>query len=693
MAAVEIDEVAVLRAAPDPVIVVDTNVILQYVNPAGHELFGYEPDEWIGRCLLDIIHPDDVASVISSTGTVQGKPVGTPVEARVRTSDGTWKWVEFIGRDALDVAGVHGLVVVPRDVTQRRMWEVASSDTVRFQQVVHHAPSITLLLDGHGRVSSVNAAFTRLLGHDPSMVIGRSLASFCAEGSEIAFQHTLERAISSGRPVTCEVPMRTVDPTAPARPIRFEIVNLLDDPVVEGLIVAAHDISDLHSARRNLEHLARHDALTGLANRSVVLERLEELVAIQRPAAVVFIDLDRFKPVNDLLGHESGDELLRIVGDRLRSIVRPDDLVARVGGDEFVVVAAGISERSTGQALCERIDAVLAMPYLLSEGPVRVTASVGHALLDDDSTVTGLLADADMAMYEAKAARRGEPVREAAHRHRNANQRRRLADDLGVALQRGEVKAYLQPIVRLATGETVGMEALARWQHPDLGMLSPMAFLDLAEDAGLDLLLGDVVLRSACETFASVDPTIGLGVNLSVGQLADRNLCDRVALILSEHSMTPEQLVIEITEHATLTRRAGGGRVSPEHTIDELRRMGARLCLDDFGTGYSSLTHIRRYPLSLIKIDRSFVAGVCDHAEDRAVIAAVLGMAAALGMEVVAEGVENHEQLRVLSEMGCDLVQGFLVTHPLAPEEVAGWLAEYGADWRRPRTTSPVPGA
>jgi EAL domain-containing protein (putative c-di-GMP-specific phosphodiesterase class I) len=187
---------------------------------------------------------------------------------------------------------------------------------------------------------------------------------------------------------------------------------------------------------------------------------------------------------------------------------------------------------------------------------------------------------------------------------------------------------------------------------------------------------------------ASLDPSLTLGLNLSVGQLADRGLCERLQLILGDFALTPERVVVEITEHATLTRRAGAGRVSPEHTIDELRRMGTKLCLDDFGTGYSSLTHIRRYPLSLIKIDRSFVTGVCDHAEDRAVIAAVLGMAAALGMEVVAEGVETVEQLRVLGDMGCDMVQGFLVTEPLAPAAVAGWLQANGSDWRRPRTPS-----
>ncbi len=675
------DEVAVLRSLPDPVIVVDAAITLKYTNPAGEELLGYQKEDWLGQSLLGVIHPDDIAHVIASASTVINKRVGSPIEVRMRAADGSWKWVEILGRPAFDVLGVDGIIVAARDVTQRRMWEVASNDTIRFQQVVHHAPSITLLLDRLGVVNSVNAAFTRLLGHDPSMVIGRALTSFCDDGSEHDLRLAIERAISSGRTVTCEVPMRTVDPGTPARPIRFEIVNLLDDPVVEGLVVAAHDVSDLHSARRTLEHLARHDALTGLANRSVLLEQLEDGLERQAAMAIVFIDLDRFKPVNDLLGHESGDELLRVVADRLRQVVRPGDLVARVGGDEFVVLARGIDDRKAGQMLCDRIDGTLSMPYLLSEGPVRVTASVGLALADREATVTGLLADADLSMYEAKAARRGEPVRSVAQRHRNANQRRRLADELAVGLQRGEVVAYLQPVVDIATGATTGLEALARWQHPEHGLLSPIAFLDLAEDAGLDLLLGDMVLRSACATVAQLDSPIHLGVNLSIGQLSDRGLCARVGGILAEYGIPPEHLVVEITEHATLARRGGSGKVSPEHTLVELQQMGAALCLDDFGTGYSSLTHVRRYPLSIIKIDRSFVAGVCDHAEDRAVIAAVVGMASALGMNVVAEGVETSEQLQMLSAMGCLRAQGHLISPALAPRDVAGWLARARRHW------------
>ena len=678
-----IDYAALVHQLPESLVVVDGSINLRFVNDAGVRFLGHQREEWLGRSLLDLVHPDDVAVVVASAGTVLGKQVGTPIEIRVRAADGSWKRVEVVGRDACQVPGVEGLVVSIRDITARRMWEVASGDTAVFQQLVQHSSSITLLLDGDGRISSLNAAFTRLLGHDLSNAVGHQLSEFCVAGSTNDLDATIDMARSTRSTASCEVAMCSADPTIPPKPIRFEIVNLLDDPVIKGFVVTGHDVSDLHRARRSLEHLARHDALTGLANRSVLLEQLEQLIDAGEPAAAVFIDLDRFKPVNDLFGHEAGDELLCEVSHRLRSVIRDGDLVARVGGDEFVVLAIGVRDRATGEALCDRIDGILAEPYALSDGPVRVTASVGLALSAEDSTVTGLLADADLAMYQAKAGRRGEPLGRDPQRQRTANERRRLADQLAIGVQRGEVVAHLQPIVELISGRTVAVEALVRWNHPTLGVLGPMTFLDLSEDAGLDLPMGDAVLHSACQAIASIEAPLRMGVNLSIAQLTDRGLAERMKAILDHYSFPPERLTVEITERDTLARRAGAGRAAPERTLMELREMGASLALDDFGTGYSSLTHIRRYTLRTLKIDRTFVSGVCTHQEDRAVVAAVVGMAGALGLGVVAEGVESHEQYDTLREMGCAMAQGFLIARPMPGDALREWIGRHGREWRQ----------
>ncbi len=658
-------------------LVVDADMRLRFANPAGPSIFGWDPRDRIGVTIVDLVHPDDLPHVISSMGTVQGKQMGTPIEIRVKRVDGTWRWVEFVGSDAQSVPGVDGVVVVVRDITDRRKWEIANDDTEIFRQLVQHGSSITLLLDRLGRVTHVNAAFTRLLGHDPSLVIGRHLAAFCVDEHDELLRVTLDRSRDDQVPVAVEVQMRQVAPGAVARPIRFEIVNLLDDPVVAGFIVTGHDVSDLHSARQSLEHMARHDALTGLANRSVLVERLEHVLGRSEPAAAVFIDLDRFKPINDLFGHDAGDQLLRQVAERLRAAVRPRDLVARVGGDEFVVLVDNLDDLPTAQQLCERIDRVLAEPYLLAEGPARVTASVGLSMTAGDSTVTGLLADADRAMYEAKAERRGEPVSTDPLRRHTANERRRMADELAEGLRRGEVVAHLQPIVSLLDGRPYAVEALARWNHPRLGVLGPLSFLSLADDAGLDVAMGDAVLLDACRAVVALPLEIGLGVNLSIAQLADSQLRSRIEAILDATGLRADLLTVEITERDTLSRRAGAGRAAPERTLLDLHDMGAALVLDDFGTGHSSLTHVRRFPLRGLKIDKTFVSGAMEHPEDRAVIAAVVGMARALDLVVVGEGVERPEQLDLLTELGCDLAQGFAIARPMPAAALLEWISQH----------------
>ncbi len=582
---VDRDPAAVLSALPDPVLVVDESACVRFANRAAEEVLGYSLDDWIGRSMLELVHPDDIPVVLSSMGTVQGKRAGTPIEVRVREAAGSWKWLEVVGGDRSEHAGVHGLVIVARDITDRRIWEVARGDVERFQQVVQHASSITLLLDRDGVVTSVNGAFTRLLGHDPSLVIGERLASFATPRFAAVLDGAVREVTAAARTVSVEVMMRSVLSGSDERPVRFELVDLLDDPVVAGIVVSGHDVSELQVARRELEHLATHDALTGLANRSLLLDTLQAEVDARRPMAVLYVDLDRFKPVNDLFGHEAGDELLRQVGDRLLAAVRPRDLVARVGGDEFVIVADGLASREFAIALCRRVEVALSEPYMLEPGPVRIGASVGLAVSDGTSTVAGLLADADLHMYDVKADKRGEASRAPAERRRTADQRRRLAEDLAAGLRRGELVAHLQPILDLTDGRVVAFEALARWFHPELGLLLPMTFMDLAEDASLDADVGDAVIESACTAIGRLHrecPELGrpmLAVNLSVGQLSDRDLPNRLQRMLAVHDLGFSALVVEVTERATLARGARPGGVSPESSLHELRSLGASLSL------------------------------------------------------------------------------------------------------------------
>jgi diguanylate cyclase (GGDEF)-like protein/PAS domain S-box-containing protein len=660
-----------IDALPDIVFVISTDATLIDVNDAGAAVLGWSRDDWLGKNALELIHHDDLGLVQSSIDALANKRFGTPIELRVRTSDQRWKWLEVVGASLGDGAtDAGGMLCVARDITKRRVLEVAQGELNLFQQVVQHAASITLLLDRKGTIRSVSGAFTRLLGHDPTDVVGASLSAFATPTDRATVEAARREALRSGQTSRCEASMRMR--RGGARPIRFEFVDLLDDPVVGGVVVTGHDISDLQAARSELQHLAQHDGLTGSANRAALVERMAQLVALSTPMSVLFIGLDRFKPVNDLYGHHAGDRVLTEVATRLRHCTRPADLVARVGGDEFVVLATGAHDATHAERLAERIERDLARPYVLDVGAVRVTASVGVATSDLQSTTTGLLADADAAMHEAKQAKRGAV---GSSRRASANQRRQLLDELSEGIDRGELVAYLQPIVDTVSGHVVAFEALARWVHPRLGVLPPAQFLDLAEEASLDLALGDAVFDSACATYRQlgIAPEVHLAVNLSVSQLLDPTLTARMRRTASRHRISMPRISCEITESATLPH--GNATSGVESTLRALRAAGAQLALDDFGTGYSSLTHVGRFPISTIKIDRSFVEGVLERPEDRAVIAAVVGLARTLSLSVVAEGVESPAQLAALRDLGCSALQGYLLGAPMSPPELSAWWA------------------
>jgi diguanylate cyclase (GGDEF)-like protein len=440
-------------------------------------------------------------------------------------------------------------------------------------------------------------------------------------------------------------------------------------------VVTAYDITPLKEAQDSLQYLASHDSLTGLANRSLLVERLDE--ALRRapeagPVTVFFIDLDRFKPVNDLLGHEAGDKLLIEVADRLRTVARGDDTVARIGGDEFVVIAEGVGSIGIAQAIAQRIDAALTAPVELGAGPTQVFASVGVARSDENSTSESLLADADGAMYLVKAERRGD-IRKTVVR---VSERRALAEGLVTALAEGQLRVHYQPVMCLTRNEIDGVEALVRWEHPERGLLHPGDFIAVAEEAGLDIALGRIVLQEACEQLArwraaGVDDTFTVSVNMSAAQLGDREFPDVVRDILRDTDVPPSCICMEITERDALERTGRGGDLPANAALTALRDVGVRLAIDDFGTGYSSLTHLRRFPIDVLKVDRSFVNGLGTNRNDSSIVRAVVGLARAMELTTIAEGVERLDQAEQLATMGCDHAQGYLFGRPVPAEDLA----------------------
>jgi len=551
-----------------------------------------------------------------------------------------------------------------------------------------------LVIDRFGRITSVNPEAERLFGDAANLVDSYIEATLSMVGRDgeprpLVGRDELDRALRAGRWVRNDV--RLVDGRVP-----FQNVETVDGSVPVGVIAAdvaivAFRAGDAHlgglvvvsdnavreEARSKLAWQASHDALTSLPNRTLLAERIEvSLVQARRTGrwpSVLFIDLDRFKAVNDSLGHAAGDQLLVAAADRLQRCVRRGDTVARTGGDEFVVLCE-TDEQSAIRQLAERIISTLNAPFDLGGEQAFVSASVGiaHASADDLDADT-LLRDADLAMYRAKETG-GSRIDEADDRLRaDAAERAHLERALRTAVNNGEIDVVYQPVFRFETGELLGFEALARWEHPTRGSIPPSRFINLAEETGVILAIGERILDLACRDLATwnaerlrtgVGLPLSVHVNVSGRELVSPSLLERVTESLRHHQIEPTSLTLDITE-AVLLEHADVA----DARLQELHAAGVRVAIDDFGTGHTSLTSLRRFPVQIVKIDRGLVAGIDGSPRDERVARAVIDLAHALDCQVLAEGVETSGEFGALRRLGCELVQGFLLGEPMAPHD------------------------
>ncbi len=442
-------------------------------------------------------------------------------------------------------------------------------------------------------------------------------------------------------------------------------------------------LSLVREKTRELSHQALHDTLTGLPNRALVLDRAEQLLArvARQPgivAGALYIDIDGFKHVNDNLGHAAGDQLLRIVGNRLQGAVREQDTVGRLGGDEFVMLVEATSEEGSFDSLADRLTEVLREPVELDDGRkiLSVTASIGVAV-GRHSTPDALLRDADLALYAAKAAGKDRYALFEASMHEGVEGRMELAGELGGALQREEFFLLYQPIFDLPSREVIGVEALIRWQHPERGIVPPDSFVPLAEESGLIVPIGRWVLDEACHqasAWAAEGLGIGVSVNVSAYQLGRKEFAEDVRRALRESRIEPSSLTLEITETTLM-----GNVPDAVEQLREIKALGVRVAIDDFGTGYASLSNLQRMPVDILKIDKSFVAALNDGGQSRELLAAILGVGQALSLAVVAEGIEHQSQMAMLEEMGCEMAQGFLIAKPSPAGLIEGLLGPRSA--------------
>jgi len=447
---------------------------------------------------------------------------------------------------------------------------------------------------------------------------------------------------------------------------------------VTGAVMVLHDVSVARAQSRKMAHQAQHDSLTDLPNRILLSDRLIQAMALaqryKKQLAVLFLDVDRFKHINDSLGHSIGDRLLQSVAERLLTCVRASDTVSRQGGDEFVILLSEITRPEDAAISAGRILLALSAPHRIDQHELYLTVSIGIAIYPEDGAEPeALLKNADFAMYDAKESCRNTYKFFKAEMNSRALERQWLENDLRLAMAREEFVLHYQPKLNLATGATIGVEALIRWHHPVRGLVPPIQFIPIAENCGFIVPIGRWVLREACRQARAWQdmglPPMCIAVNISAVELRARDFVAGVRAILTETGIDPRYLELELTETFLMQDLESTAAV-----LRSLKDMGVQLALDDFGTGYSSLSYLKRFPIDTLKIDRSFVRDLTTDADDASIVNAVISMGNSLHMQVVAEGVETREQLAFLKQQGCPEAQGYYFSHPLAAGELVQFL-------------------
>jgi len=714
---------SLLAHSSDTVLVLDADGQVRTASASIARLTGTATP---GRPRIADVHPDDRAATADAFRDCLDHPGSRrEQQLRVRHADGHWVAIHAVADNRLDDPAVRGVVVSLRDVTAQRETEEALRASERrlrdqanvLEMIATSEPledtlaeicrMVEATADRGGRctVWLVDAAAGVLrLGAGPSLpgsflapLEGVPLAEHGAAGAAATLAETVvvpdaradphaDLAAAHGIAGSWATPVRAA---SDGRVIGTFAVYLTDrrgptpaeESDVDSVLQLAAIAIERHAFEGRLSHQAHHDPLSGLPNRALFHELLEHAIARARRAstalAVLFLDLDRFKVVNDSLGHDAGDALLVVLARRLDAVLRPGDVVSRFGGDEFIVLCEDLdADHAARQAVsvAERLIAACEEPFVLDGEDQYLSASAGVALaFDGTERPEDLVRDADAAMYRAKERGRGRAEIFDETMRAGAQVRHELENALHRAVERRELRVFYQPVISLYDGECVGVEALLRWQHPDRGLVAPGEFIPLAEETGLIVPIGAWLLETACEQAAEWQRTrrdparFRLSVNLSGRQLQSSELAPVVGGVLDAVGLTPDCLCVEITESVLMDDAdAGVG------ALKALKAIGARVSVDDFGTGYSSLGYLRRFPVDEIKIDRSFVARLGIDPEDAAIVAAVVSLGHALGVGVVGEGVETEGQLDALRDLGADAAQGFF----FAPPQPAGDLTE-----------------
>ena len=665
----------VLEASPDLVAILDplgraitwaNDAITSHLNSKSNEQLLNSLDSWSQAQYATVALP-----TVRSTGIWRG-------ELRLSTSQN-----KILPISTLLVAHrneenqIEAISMVARDLSELKAAEQrVEASEIRLAALVEHASDLVCVADDVGRVIYASPAVARVLNLSASELEGTPVFDLVHPDDREDLMGKMEEIVNTPG-ISPSLEARVAHADGGWRHMEVVTTNLLNNPAVSGIVINARDITERVEVAAQLEEKAFHDELTGLPNRSLLLERLADALhrasRHDRMVGVLFLDLDRFKVVNDSLGHSVGDELLSETARRLEQTIRPDDTVARLGGDEFVVVIGNMIRTTDALVAAERVRSAVAQPVTLGNESTVVTTSVGIAIAFGDESPAELLQDADTAMYRAKEGGRDRAEMFDDHLRAQAVRRHSVEQTLRSALENKRIEVHFQPVVRISDGSVVGAEALARIRTPEGELLQPVEFIDVAEDSGLIADLGSQVLTLAFQRVArwskNANRPFSMAVNVSARQLADPAFPALVGEALKANNLDPEQVALEFTESALIAANP-----VTEQVLGQLTELGIRMGLDDFGTGFSSMTYLKRFPINFLKIDRTFVAGLDSNDDDTAIVTGTVALAHSLGLQVVAEGVETETQLQQLQKLQCDLAQGFHFSEPVTDAEFDRFL-------------------
>ena len=666
----------ICRWAPDGTI--------HFVNSAYCRYFGRSAEELVGQSFMSLIPEEDLESTRQHIASLSAERPLASHEHRVIRADGEIRWQLWTDRAILDENGrITEFQSVGEDITEHKD---AAEKLLLAREVFVHSDEMIAVTDSSATIIDVNPSFCGRTGYTREEMLGRNMRMLQLQRHDHrlyenhepvllttgAWQGEIHGRSKSGETFTCLMTVNAVR-NEEGEPTHF--VHL------------STDISRLKEVEAQLRQLALFDPLTGLANRDLLHDRLQqalyESARDQTQAALILLDLDNFKDINDTLGHPSGDRVLSQVGERLRERTRHSDTVARMGGDEFIIVLRNVADSECVAVVAQEIVASLSRPFVLEDRKVYLTVSLGIALYPlDGRDKDELIRKADTAMYHAKGGGKNRYQFFTAEMNRRVQERLALQTDLRRALEQNEFVVYYQPKINLETSEVTGVEALVRWQKPDNGLVPPAVFIPLAEETGLIVPIGERVLQLASSQVKAWQrqgiPLLPVAVNLSAIQLREEGLAATVRNLLRESGLEPDALELEITESALMQESEKAIAI-----LKTLRETGIQITMDDFGTGYSSLSYLKRFPICCLKIDRTFIAEVMSNSDDAEIIRAIIAMAHRLRLRVVAEGVETAEQLAFLRQEGCDEAQGYYFARPMPADEFPRW-------YQSRRTVDPI---